>query len=50
MMIMNKRKKSTTAAFNSRIKQWLPHFSMVIKAIVLEGNVILNSFNIFYFS
>ena len=39
-----------TAALNSRIQQWLPLFSMEIKSAVLEGNVILNSFNIFYFS
>ena len=39
-----------TAALISRIKQWLPLFSMEITSVVLEGNVILNSFNIFYFS
>ena len=39
-----------TAALISCIKQWLPLFSMEIKSVVLEGNVILDSFSIFYFS
>ena len=37
-----------TAALISHIKQWLPLVSMEIKSVVLEGNVILNSFHIFF--
>ena len=60
-IIKNEREKSAitttlyilekrNAALFFCIKQWPPPFLMEIKSVVLECNVILNSFNTFFFS